>query len=69
MKATRAAGAMRANDSLLRAVRKREKSFWLCEQAAVKTSRRAASGPFGDADEAEAEAEAEGLELDSCARE
>src|SRR5208282_5162963 len=47
MNATRDAGAIRENDSLLRAVRKRSKSFWLCEQAAVSTSRSAADGPLG----------------------
>src|ERR1700676_908001 len=61
MKATRAAGAMREKDSLLRAVRKRAKSFWLCEQAAVRTSRSAADGPFGEP------AWAAGFEPDACA--
>src|SRR5580658_2654584 len=61
MKATRAAGAMRLNASLLRAVRNRAKSFWLCEQAAIKTSRSAADGPFGEVGGAEES------ELDSCA--
>src|SRR5260370_10571687 len=61
MNATRAAGAMREKDSLLRPVRKREKSFWLCEQAAVRTSRRAADGPFGEL------GCTAGAELDSCA--
>src|SRR3984957_16716098 len=61
MKATRAAGAMRENDSLLRAVRKLANSFWLCEQAAFRTSRSAADGPFGEA------AWAAGFPLDSCA--
>src|SRR5208282_459934 len=60
MKATRAAGAMRKNDSLLRTVRKRAKSFWLCEQAAVRTSRSAVDGPF-----CELGCEA-GVELESC---
>jgi hypothetical protein len=42
-------------------VRKRAKSFWLSEQAAVRTSRSAAVGPVGEL------TVAIGVELDSCA--
>ena len=46
IKATRAAGASRSNDSLLRAVRYRENPVASWEHAACKTSRSAAAGPF-----------------------
>jgi hypothetical protein len=46
IKETRAAGASRSKDSLLRAVRYRENSLALCVHAACKTSRSAAAGLF-----------------------
>src|ERR1700758_2174153 len=60
MNATRAAGAIRLDDSLLRIVRKRAKSFWLCEQAAIRRSRSAATGLAEDA------ATDDEWEFDSC---
>ncbi len=46
IKATRAAGASRSKDSLLRAVRYRENPVAFWEHAACKTSRSAAAGLF-----------------------
>src|SRR6267378_2424410 len=70
MSAMRAKGVMRAKACLLRAVRKRAKSIWLWEQAADRTSRRAAAGVVV-ADGAAAgtvTAGALGWELDSWAK-
>ncbi len=65
MSATRAPADSLANASLLRAVKKRTNSFWLCEHAAESTSRSAAVGPLA------ALGGVAGLsatrELDSCA--
>jgi len=66
----RAKGVIRAKACLLRAVRKRAKSVWLWEQAADRTSRRAAAGVVA-ADGAAAgtfAAGALGWELDSWAK-
>src|SRR6267378_8149674 len=65
--AMRAKGVMRAKACLLRAVRKRAKPVWLWEQAAERTSRRAAAGVVaaGGAAAGTVTAGALGWELDS----
>src|SRR5712664_2143230 len=70
IRATRAEGVMREKACLFRAVRKRAKSVWLWEQAAERTSRRAAAGEVAaeGAAAGTVTAGALGWELDSWAR-